>query len=127
MNVTAEDLPEHVNAVLAAIARGLKGKRVLPENLAELDGQIRNCLSGHKTWTEHKPHSPKGSRPRLKAVYTIAISGPIFDGRWSFTPGHFDALLRTVDQSREAPELTTHDRPKPALNPMRRAIKLIIG
>lgn len=103
--VVAADLPDYVNGVVAVIARALNGKHVDPENLAAITGQIQDCLNGHKVSTEHKPRPPKGSRPRLKAVYTVIIKGPVVDGRWNFTPGQFEALLRNVDQSQGPPTI----------------------
>ena len=126
-SVVAQDLPDYVNGILAAIARALNGKCVSPESLAAIAGQIRGCVEGHKTWTEHQPRRPKGSRPRLKAVYTIAVTGPVIDGRWHFTPGQFDELLQNIDQSQEPPKVPLIACASPKVSILRRAIRFLMG
>ena len=87
-------LPDHVKVVLAAIANTLGNGLLAPERLSLVAEEFRDCLDGHKVWPEHRPRSAKGPKPRLKAVYTIVVTGPKIDGRWHFSPGQFDDLLR---------------------------------
>jgi hypothetical protein len=88
-----QSLPPHVMTVLVAAANALGNKALTPESLQEIAGQFADSVGDHKARIEHQPRPPKGTKPRLKAVYTLSILGPRIDGRWGFSPGQLTELL----------------------------------
>src|SRR5438477_2122024 len=90
------DVTPELGLVLKAMARALCGRLPNPDLLGKIAPQYRDVVPGHQVTIEHKPRPPKGTRPRLKAVYTISIIGDRVVGKWGFTPGQLAKLLSKV-------------------------------
>jgi hypothetical protein len=99
----AQDLPPHVLLVLQAIADALGNQALTPEIIAAAAPQFEACIPGHIVQIEHVPRPDKGTRPRLKAVYTVAIRGAQFDGRWHFNPTQLNELLKKAVRLSDLP------------------------
>ncbi len=85
------DVTPELGLALGAIASALRGRTPDPDLLGQIAPQCRCVVPEHVMTIEYE--RPKGRRPRLKAVYTISITGRRVDGRWHFTPGQFADLL----------------------------------
>ncbi len=89
-----EDVPEDVQLVLAAFGRALNGRGPTPELAVELAASYAAVVPKHVVTLTHRPRTPKGTRPALRAVYILTIQGPRIDGRWAFSTPQITALTR---------------------------------
>lgn len=94
-------LTPEVRLVLTAIAYALCGRLPNPDLLNKIAARYCGAVPGHQSKIERRPRPPKGTKPRLKAIYTLSINGSRVDGRWNFTPGQLANILRSLTKDHE--------------------------
>jgi hypothetical protein len=91
--------PRHVRRALANLGRTLGQTLGSPQlSPSVLDRVSREGLPGHQIVFSHVTRQKLGT---LKEIYVLAIIGPLYAGRWRFSPGLLEKLARTAAKGAE--------------------------